>query len=256
MSSFEVRTEEGRLHGAQTPPEASVSPRNVLDVNTRLRARFVDNPEGGGSRAEEEIPPAPPQHPTSQATSPPATAAQSVGPSVPAAAPGARSSQPQDNTGVQACANPPVSASDFSISGGEVGFKPPELALYSGEKAADAMSLDEWQPRWCSIARSKNWTPKEERSNLNNSLTGKAYRLLSKQSFDPSLDDEAVEREIWLRLHRSFGQGEKQSFRKLIAMQFCVGKDTVDCYGADIRHNSVSAFKAGNLHSYIAVSYI
>ncbi|KAF4755946.1 hypothetical protein FOZ63_009308, partial [Perkinsus olseni] len=164
MSSSEVRTEERRLHGAQTPQGASVSPRNALDVNTRLRARFVDNPEGGGqptssspsrttrnrrgSRAKEDIPQAPPQHPTSQVTSPPAIAAQSVGPSVPAAAPGARSSQPQDNTGVQACVNPPVSANDFSISGGEIGFKAPKLALYSGEKAADAMSLDEWQARW------------------------------------------------------------------------------------------------------------
>ncbi|KAF4757425.1 hypothetical protein FOZ63_014605, partial [Perkinsus olseni] len=133
----------------------------------------------------------------------------------------------------------------------------PKLALYSGEKAADAMSLDERQARWCSIARSKNWTPKERRSNLINSLTGKAYRLLSKQSFDPSLDDEAVEREIWLRLHRSFGQGEKQSFKKLIAMQFCIGKDTVDCYGADIRHNAVLAFKDldSDSHGKIAATF-
>ncbi|KAF4681225.1 hypothetical protein FOZ60_012432 [Perkinsus olseni] len=97
---------------------------------------------------------------------------------------------------------------------GEKGFKAPKVALYSGEEAADAMSPDEWQARWCSIASSKNWTREDRRSNIINSLTGKANRLLSKQSFDPSLDDKAVERETWLRLHRSFGQAEKQIFEK------------------------------------------
>ncbi|EER12743.1 hypothetical protein Pmar_PMAR025377, partial [Perkinsus marinus ATCC 50983] len=212
-------------HGAQTHRGPQVSPRNALDtaanINARLTARFVH-----GDETQSPPPQLIPNSPSKTTTvRHPTTSEQQVQHSGPLTRSsnrhpqGASSSRPEPRVSTDTD-EPVVPQQPQTDRGVPPCFKAPKLALFSGEKAPDSMSLDEWQARWCSIARSKNWTPQERRSNLINSLTGKAYRLLSKQSFAPSLTDEAVEREIWLRLHRSFGQGEKQSFKKLIAMHW------------------------------------